>query len=63
MPVTMASVTIQKMPDSVETCLETCGWKLRFSEVPKVLFCCYSGCYSAPANAVFRVYSLFTVAW
>lgn len=31
---------------SVETPLETCGWKLRFSEVPKVRFRCYSGRYS-----------------
>ena len=36
------------MPDSVETL-----WK---HPAPKVLFRCYSGCYSASANAVFRVY-------
>ena len=34
--------------------METCGWKLKFSEAPKVLFRCYSGCYSASANAAFR---------
>ena len=27
----------------------------------KVQFCCYIGCYSASANAVFHVYSLFTL--
>ena len=53
MPVTMASVTIQKMPNSVETCLETCGWKLRFSEIPKVLFCCQPRCQPAACKRRF----------
>ena len=31
---------------SVETPLEICGWNLKFYEVPKVRFRCYSGRYS-----------------
>ena len=40
------------MPDSVETCLETCGWKLKLQK------CCFAvnrAVNQPPANAGFRV--------
>lgn len=36
--------------------METCGWKLRFSEVPKVLFCCYSAVTAPRQMRCFAVY-------
>ncbi len=41
-----------KTPLSVETLLETCGWKLKFSEVQKVRFRCYSRRYSLQQSAL-----------